>query len=1513
MIYLHENGVTVVASEDAKRGKVYELNGEEYYIARGVADIKRIVESGEYPLNRVVTSKLTTLNALFQIRGGYDQSAIIPDEFNDDITNWDTSNVVSMEEVFSGWQEFNQDISYWDTSKVESMHGMFKSSKYQGSYYLGETSFNQDISKWDVSKVKNMSEMFLGASSFNQDISNWDVSNVENMDHMFSGAISFNQPIGNWDTGKVESMRGMFSDIVSIGIVAFVGTFEYGRAGSTSFNQPIGNWDVSNVKDMADMFSGATSFNQDISTWDVSNIRDMSNMFSGGRIDGLKDDWSSGILISKSSRESGSACMGNNPTSFNQPIGNWDVSNVENMYRMFSGATSFNQPIGDWKVSNVKNMSEMFRGATSFNQDLNGWHADIATLVKGMFYGATSFNSPIGNWHVESISDMENMFREAFSFNQDISGWDVSNVTQMKGIFQDATSFNQNISKWQLNEKLPKSRTMFKGANAFNIKEYNPFLNKEVKKRVVDTSTANLSSEDKKTITKIKKLLVERDYDKIDLGLELLISLNNLDLFESLLHDCKIGPGPFAITRNKFFTGSGPAQPYLDYALVKIIANAPQNAKIDDSLLIKNIFSPEIRELRFHDKIGNNQLRNFMLKSIDKFTSLTSLEVHLNTDTAHVGLEKFVDNNITELKVYGSPSSLKWLKNFSQLNVLLFYAESDFEEEYENFKHLKNLEDLTFNAYPSRYENLDFLSELKKIKRLCLKINHSSYASVDVKLKNINFLNELHELEELEISSLYDFMILDSLSLSEKLNKLSISVNSDVDVDFLLSCKQIKELTLKLSEDLDLQVLKNCESLESLEVLGFSNLHLYGSVSDIDGLEGLSNLKTISIGGGYRSPSFSISGIDEGNLMRELNSSISTSPTITKSNVRIEEEHVNEIRDLIYYKGRPFNGIIFYEREGLLFYEYEVVNGIKDGIYREFYASSSSALEEEKITNKIKYDAKFQNNDFINVTGFYNENFDNVLEGQECVPNTMLEFNDSQFYYENNVFTGFCFLEIETTSPSVGFGNRSELFNQSLFDLVCNSNQNPLEHNHQQFRKGKVSLILNIKNGIITKDIFVATKSKYAKISIVDEYDFSRLSDEEQLAYKDLPEETLHRLYIYSSSFTRGNAKHPLSQIPVISTIDNSTLINSLNGKSIVVTGVFANHSRDELKKIIESNGGKSSSSVTKNTSFILAGSKMGPNKKLKADELNINIIGEDEFIETYASVTKNQKQSEYVTFLSLIDDLEKNINNSHDSKPKVVNRPKLSSADKKTFSEIKKQINSRDYDKIDEAVKKLLSLNNPELFETLLDGCEIHTTSDGYTKLIRNSFFTGSSPAQPFLNYALFCLIAHAPHDAEIDDSIVQNKMSTMDMSLFFNKNDALAKSLPLNNFSSLSSLSMKLDIFTEMNKGANKLVKRDEWFINDNIIDLNLEETNGSLKWFKNFTQLKSLKFNFSFYPVEHLESFEYLENLEELELNKINYQQEITNLDFLKKCKKAQEITIKYIYFIYRRYGVKKHRCY
>lgn len=70
-----------------------------------------------------------------------------------------------------------------------------------------------------------------------------------------------------------------------------------------------------------------------------------------------------------------------------------------------------------------------------------------------------------------------------------------------------------------------------------------------------------------------------------------------------------------------------------------------------------------------------------------------------------------------------------------------------------------------------------------------------------------------------------------------------------------------------------------------------------------------------------------------------------------------------------------------------------------------------------------------------------------------------------------------------------------------------------------------------------------------------------------------------------------------------------------LSGKTVVISGVFTRHSRDEYKEMIERNGGKNSSSISGNTSFILAGGNMGPSKKEKAEKLGIKIIDEDEFL----------------------------------------------------------------------------------------------------------------------------------------------------------------------------------------------------------------------------------------------------------------------------------------------------------
>ena len=77
---------------------------------------------------------------------------------------------------------------------------------------------------------------------------------------------------------------------------------------------------------------------------------------------------------------------------------------------------------------------------------------------------------------------------------------------------------------------------------------------------------------------------------------------------------------------------------------------------------------------------------------------------------------------------------------------------------------------------------------------------------------------------------------------------------------------------------------------------------------------------------------------------------------------------------------------------------------------------------------------------------------------------------------------------------------------------------------------------------------------------------------------------------------------------------------DKLAGKSIVISGVFAQHSRDEYKAIIEQNGGKNVGSISGKTSFILAGENMGPSKLQKAEKLGVPIISEEEFLQMLTS-----------------------------------------------------------------------------------------------------------------------------------------------------------------------------------------------------------------------------------------------------------------------------------------------------
>ena len=98
--------------------------------------------------------------------------------------------------------------------------------------------------------------------------------------------------------------------------------------------------------------------------------------------------------------------------------------------------------------------------------------------------------------------------------------------------------------------------------------------------------------------------------------------------------------------------------------------------------------------------------------------------------------------------------------------------------------------------------------------------------------------------------------------------------------------------------------------------------------------------------------------------------------------------------------------------------------------------------------------------------------------------------------------------------------------------------------------------------------------------------------------------EIVNRLRTYGLQMELSNSR--------ISELSNSA---ALAGKSIVISGTFAHHSREEYKELIEVHGGKNVSSISAKTSFILAGENMGPSKQEKAQQLGIPLVSEDEFL----------------------------------------------------------------------------------------------------------------------------------------------------------------------------------------------------------------------------------------------------------------------------------------------------------
>jgi Leucine-rich repeat (LRR) protein len=141
------------------------------------------------------------------------------------------------------------------------------------------------------------------------------------------------------------------------------------------------------------------------------------------------------------------------------------------------------------------------------------------------------------------------------------------------------------------------------------------------------------SKEIKSYIPKLKKFLKQRDYDAIDTGIELARSLGEPSLFETLLEDCSIDDSG-QLVRNKLFTGTQPAQPFLDYALWNLIGYSLSESQSCGSMQLNNIKKVSFDYWkRGYSDYGATRLNRFP-KGICNLTKLEELDLHFAELTA---------------------------------------------------------------------------------------------------------------------------------------------------------------------------------------------------------------------------------------------------------------------------------------------------------------------------------------------------------------------------------------------------------------------------------------------------------------------------------------------------------------------------------------------------------------------------------------------------------------------------------------------------------------------------------------------------------------------------------------------------------------------------------------------------------------------------------------------------------------------------------------------------------------
>ena len=206
-----------------------------------------------------------------------------------------------------------------------------------------------------------------------------------------------------------------------------------------------------------------------------------------------------------------------------------------------------------------------------------------------------------------------------------------------------------------------------------------------------------------------------------------------------------------------------------------------------------------------------------------------------------------------------------------------------------------------------------------------------------------------------------------------------------------------------------------------------------------------------------------------------------------------------------------------------------------------------------------------------------------------------------ELMFENNLISNYSDLYFLNKESLLNLNRMAEKSVENIFEGLENSKKVPFE---------RVLFALGIRYVGQTVAKNLAKKFKSIDNLILKSYD-------ELIEVDEIGDRIARSVVKFLADSNNLKNIEKLKMVGLKFEIDSTIIRKSiLNNKTFVISGVFEDHSREELKSLIDQNGGKNLSSISSKTNFLLAGDKVGPSKLKKAKDLDIMIIDEKYFIE---------------------------------------------------------------------------------------------------------------------------------------------------------------------------------------------------------------------------------------------------------------------------------------------------------